>query len=177
MTDISDRLPSPNPAADTAESTAGLQLFADGCYEPDSGQGGWAFVAYRDGVEIASGCGGVADTANNAMEALALLEAVSWINANALDEAATVWTDSVHAVKGCNDWRHIWKTNGWKRIVANKKARNRGIADHALWQALDRQLSDNGHVTISWCKGHAGIDGNERADRLADSGRLSMQER
>lgn len=162
------------PDAATSMPVTGLQIFADGCFEPRSRQGGWAFVVYRNGLEIASGCGGVRDTANNAMEVIALLEAVSWINDNAGEEAAVILSDSVHAVNGCNSWRHIWKNNGWKKNVPNGKARNRAIADRELWEAIDAELSRSKGLTISWCKGHSGVTGNERADQLAEIGRLSL---
>jgi ribonuclease HI len=87
----------------------------DGCYEPGSGHGGWAFVVYRDTAEIASGFGGAEDSANNSMELTAVLRAAIWINSEASGEPVTIWSDSVYAVKGCNSWRHIWKNNGWKK--------------------------------------------------------------
>lgn len=155
----------------------GLHVFADGCYEPRSRQGGWAFVAYRDAVEIAAGCGGETESGNNAMEAMALLAAALWVNGHALGEAAVIWSDSVHAVRGCNSLRPIWKHNGWKKLDANPRARRRTIADAKLWQAIDRQLSQNPLLAVAWCKGHSGIDGNERADRLAEQGRLSVPDR
>lgn len=153
----------------------GLHVFADGCYEPNSRQGGWAFVAYRDAVEIAADFGGVLDSANNALELVALLKAATWLNANALGEPAIIWSDSLYTVRGCNSWRHIWKTNGWKKIVANANARSRTIASPELWKAIDFELSPNTLVTIAWCKGHSGIEGNERADELAGSGCLSLR--
>jgi ribonuclease HI len=165
-----------NDAATGGAPTArhGLHLFTDGCCEPKSGDGGWAFVAYRDGVEIASAFGGVRKSANNAMEAVAILHAATWINSQAKAEAAIIWSDSASAVTGCNRWRPIWKTNGWKKITANPNIRSRTIADPELWQAIDAELSRNDSLTIAWCKGHARIDGNERADELAENGRLSM---
>lgn len=153
----------------------GLHLFADGCFEPGSGRGGWAFVAYRDGAEISCAAGSVANTANNAMEVMALLQAVLWINAHAAGEAVAVWSDSVHAVKGCNHWRPIWRNNRWRKKPANGKARSRPIADPELWQALDRQLHQNPLIRVAWCKGHSGIPGNERADALADAGRRAKK--
>ncbi len=152
-----------------------IHVFADGCYEPDSGEGGWAFVVFRDDAEVASGLGGVKDTANNTTELIALLEAMTWINDNVSGEKAVVWSDSVYAVKGCNHWRHIWKNNGWKKISANAKVRSRTIANPDLWKAIDAQLSRNRLLTIAWCKGHSGLDGNERADELAERGRLSLR--
>ncbi|MBB3351751.1 ribonuclease HI [Rhizobium lentis] len=174
MAGICKELSSPTTTAPTAQH--GLHVFADGCYDPGSGHGGWAFVAYRDSVEIASNFGGVRDSANNSMELTAVLQAVMWISSDATGEAATIWSDSIYAVKGCNDRRHIWRNNGWKKNNPNGNARSRAIADAELWKAVDLQLSRNALVTIAWCKGHSGISGNERADELADGGRLSIRD-
>lgn len=175
MTDIPTKLPTPANTGGIPGAPQCLRVFADGCYEPNSRQGGWAFVAYRDAVEIASSLGGVQDSANNTMELIALLKAATWLNANALGEAAIILSDSLYVVKGCNSWRHIWKNNGWKKIVSNANIRSRTITNPELWKAIDRQLSPNPLMTIAWCKGHSGVEGNERADELAESGRLSIQ--
>ena len=173
MTDSPSNRSPLNPAA-IPTTQSGLHVFADGCCEPGSGQGGWAFIAYRDGVEITSDCGGVEDTANNAMELIALLKAATWINSNAAGQPAVLWSDSVYAVNGCNSWRPIWKNNGWKKKSPNARLRSRAIAHQDLWKAVDLQLCQNPLLTIAWCKGHSGIDGNERADELAERGRLSI---
>ncbi len=151
-----------------------IHVFADGCYDPEAGIGGWAFVACRDVEEIAFDFGGARDLPNNAMELIALLKAAQWINCNAKSRPSIIWSDSVYAVKGCNDRRHIWKNNGWKKKSPNGGSRSRTIANAELWKAIDFQLSENHLMTIAWCKGHSGITGNERADALAESGRLMI---
>jgi len=130
-------------------------------------------VAYRDGAEIASDFGKVLKTTNNSTELIAVLKAAIWINGAAPGAAAVIWSDSIYAVNGCNHWRHIWANNSWKKIVPQAKARSRSIANRELWKAIDLQLRLNPLLTIAWCKGHAGLVGNERADKLAQSGRLS----
>ncbi|WFR94756.1 ribonuclease H family protein [Rhizobium tumorigenes] len=167
--------PTPSPEAHPAVLRQGLHVFTDGCVEPGTGDGGWAYVVYRDGLEIASGCGGVVKTANNAMEIMAVLEAVNWIGSNAAEEPVVIWSDSLYAIRGCNAFRQIWKGNGWKKIDANPNLRRRKIAHAEIWKALDLKLSQNAFISIEWCKGHFGIDGNERADGLADQGRRTIQ--
>lgn len=150
----------------------GLAVFCDGCFEPVSRTGGWAFVVVADGADIASGHGGASDTGNNAMELAALIEAARWLTENAPGMTATLWTDSAYAVSGWHQWRPIWKSWNWRKKVAGRAGRSRAVADAALWQALDAALEGAAHVSVAWCKGHAGIAGNERADRLAETGRM-----
>ena len=167
MTETSD--------SDAPDMSHGLHLFTDGSFDPKSGQGGWAFVVHRDGAEIACESGGISKAENNGMELLAILEAARWVNGRAVGEASVIWSDSVHAINGCTLWRPIWRNNGWRKIGANANLRNRVIAHKDIWQALDHELSRNPALTIAWCKGHVGIGGNERADVLAERGRLSLR--
>ena len=153
----------------------GLQVYSDGCYEPRSDTGGWAFIAYRNGQEIASGHGGIAGSSNNAMELVALLEAAHWLNANALGEPAILWTDSAYAVNGSLHWRQIWKNRNWRKKGADPKARSRPVRDAELWKAIDAELSRNTLIAVAWCKGHSGLAGNERADLLAEEGRQGVR--
>ncbi len=175
MPGIFDEIHSAETTAGIPEARHGLHVFVDGCFEPHSRHGGWAFVAYRDGLEIACGFGGVEDSANNAMELTAVLEAAIWISRTAEGAAAVIWSDSVYAVEGCNSWRPIWRNNGWKKSNPGGRARNRAISDAELWKAVDIALSQNPSIAIAWCKGHSGIEGNERADELSDQGRRSIR--
>lgn len=155
------------------DASIGVHVYADGCYEPRTKTGGWAFIAFRDHVEIASDFGHVDRSANNAMELTALLQAALWINHSAIGEPSILWSDSVYAVNGCNQWRPIWKNWGWRKRGSNPNARSRPVADRELWIAIDAALSANSILRVAWCKGHSGIPGNERADLLAEHGRRS----
>ncbi len=141
---------------------AGLHVFADGACEPNPGPGGWGIAVYRDGLEIASDHGGDADTTNNRMELTGLLKGIE--AAKALGAPAILWCDSQYAVKGANEWMHNWKKRGWK------KPGNEELKNIELWQSIDAALSGADQITIRWCKGHAGILGNERADELSNLG-------
>lgn len=155
-----------------ASDTSGrVDVFADGGFDPRSGRGGWAFVAYRDGLDVASEFGGMDLTTNGAMELVALRQAAMWINAQAAHVPATIWSNSAYAVNGCNRWRHIWKNWGWRKKGPNARSRSRSIADAELWREIDGLLSCNALIQVAWCKGHSGIAGNEAADRLAEFGR------
>ncbi len=136
-----------------------MDIYTDGACKGNPGVGGWGALLRVDGVEREL-FGGEAATTNNRMEMKAVIEALS-----ALDGHATVrlHTDSQYVQKGISEWIHAWKRRGWKT------ADRQPVKNVDLWQQLDA-LAAQHDVEWVWVKGHAGHDGNERADRLANRG-------
>ena len=147
--------------------TAALEIYTDGSYDPVAQLGSWVFVVFEAEQQFHAARGMETGLTNNAFEVMAVMNALLWLDAHAPGRTARLWTDSAHVVEGCHRWREIWRTNGWKRINPNSRARKRQIPDGALWRNVDRLLLRNPNVDISWCKGHAGIAGNDLADVLA----------
>lgn len=134
-------------------------IYTDGACSGNPGPGGWgALLTF--GAHEKELCGGEADTTNNRMELTAAIEAL-----NALKRPCTIdlYTDSQYVKGGITGWIHGWKRNGWK--TSNKKP----VKNAELWQALDEALKRH-QVEWHWVKGHAGHEGNERADELARRG-------
>jgi ribonuclease HI len=107
--------------------------------------------------------GGDPATTNNRMELMAAIQAVESLTRPA---QVLLYTDSTYVLNGITKWISGWQRNGWL-TAARKPVKN---AD--LWQRLVAALE--GHeVTWRWVRGHAGDEGNERADELA---RLGIEE-
>lgn len=138
-----------------------LFAYTDGACSGNPGPGGWGVLlrAMEAGevVKERELSGGEAETTNNRMELLAAIHALEVLGR---PSDITVITDSQYVKNGVTGWIHGWKKNGWK-TAAKKPVKN---AD--LWQELDAARSRH-RVRWHWVKGHAGDDGNERADRLA----------
>ena len=136
-----------------------VTIYTDGACSGNPGPGGWGAVLQHPKGEREL-FGGEADTTNNRMELRAAIEAL-----NALTRPCTVtlYTDSTYVKDGITKWIHNWKQKGWK-TAAKKPVKN---AD--LWQALDQAIQRH-TVSWQWVKGHAGDEGNERADALARKG-------
>ncbi|WP_319530940.1 ribonuclease HI [uncultured Cohaesibacter sp.] len=136
-----------------------VTIYTDGACSGNPGPGGWGALLTM-GEHEKELCGGEAETTNNRMELTAAIEAF-----NALKRPCEVdlWTDSQYVKGGITGWIYGWKKNGWK--TANKKP----VKNAELWQALDEALKRH-KVNWHWVKGHAGHEGNERADELARRG-------
>ena len=78
----------------------------------------------------------------------------------------TLHTDSTYVKDGLTKWIHGWKRNGWK--TADKKP----VKNEALWRRLDDAARRHPSLQWKWVKGHAGDEGNEKADELARKGAL-----
>ena len=141
--------------------TQDLVIYTDGACSGNPGPGGWGVLMQFGKVEKTL-CGGEKETTNNRMEMMAAIEALRAIKPNYKGQI-TLWTDSTYVLKGITEWIHGWKRRGWKK--ADKKP----VVNTDLWQVLDA-LNQKHTIEWKWVKGHAGIDGNERADELARQG-------
>ena len=142
-----------------SEKMTEVEIYTDGACRSNPGPGGW-------GVWMVSGphekelFGGELNTTNNRMELTAVITAL-----RALKRPCRVvlHTDSQYVQKGISEWIVGWKARGWR--TADKKP----VKNADLWQALD-EATRRHDIQWRWVKGHAGHEGNERADRLANQG-------
>ncbi len=104
---------------------------------------GWAFSAYTNGKRVKEKCGAVTNTTSSMdMEILAISEALSWVTTTNQSHVVII-TDSMSTLtkiqKGC-------LRTEWISYISRSKLRK---------------------ITWIFSPGHAGVIGNERADRLA----------
>lgn len=134
-----------------------VTIYTDGACRGNPGRGGWgAVLLYGKAVKEMSG--GSAETTNNRMELVAVIEAL-----RVLKEPCEVelHSDSKYVVDAVtNGWVDAWRTHGWK------KADNKPALNVDLWEEL-LALLEKHEVTFLWVKGHDGDEYNERCDDLA----------
>ncbi|KPK34740.1 MAG: ribonuclease H [Betaproteobacteria bacterium SG8_40] len=136
-----------------------IEIFTDGACKGNPGPGGWGVLLRWNGHEKEL-FGGEQETTNNRMELQAVIEALSSLKRHS---RVRLHTDSQYVHNGIVSWIHNWKKRGWK--TADRKP----VKNVDLWRRLDTLAS--GHdVEWVWVRGHAGHDGNERADALANRG-------
>jgi ribonuclease HI len=149
------------PAADTHGKT--INIYTDGACKGNPGPGGWGAVLEYDGEEKEL-FGGERATTNNRMELTAVIEALSALKRPC---RVVLHTDSQYVQKGITEWLRGWKARGWR--TASKEP----VKNVDLWKKLD-EATQGHHIHWVWVKGHAGHDGNERADALANKGVASI---
>ena len=137
-------------------------IYTDGACSGNPGPGGWGVVLRWNGTEKELH-GGEPQTTNNRMELMAAIQALEALNR---PSRVQLHTDSTYLLNGITKWIAAWQRNGC-RTSARKPVKNED-----LWRRLVEAM--NGHeVSWLWVKGHAGEEGNERADALA---RLGIEE-
>lgn len=140
-----------------------IKIYTDGACKGNPGVGGWGAIIMQDEKNIEL-FGGENETTNNRMELMAVIMALKEISSNL---ELTIYTDSTYVQKGISEWIKNWKVNNW-RSSSKKPVKNKD-----LWIELD-EAADSRKINWEWVKGHAGNEGNEKADELANQGVISM---
>jgi len=148
-------------ASEAARDTEGkvIHIYTDGACKGNPGPGGWGAVLEWNGKEREM-FGGEPATTNNRMELTAVIEALGALKR---PSRVRVFTDSQYVQKGITEWLRGWKARGWKTAAREP------VKNVDLWKKLDEVVRTH-DIDWIWVKGHAGHEGNERADALANKG-------
>ena len=135
-----------------------VEIYTDGACRGNPGPGGWG-ATLEMGEHFRELSGAEAMTTNNRMELTAVISALE-----ALKRPVPVklYTDSEYVRRGITEWLKSWKARGWK--TADKKP----VKNQDLWERLDAVAARH-RIEWHWVKGHSGVPGNERVDRLANA--------
>ena len=140
-----------------------IVVFTDGASKGNPGPGGWGVIILTPDGHVTELGGGAPLTTNNKMELTGAIRAFEHLRATGGPVA--IHTDSTYVIKGIREWVHGWKRRGWKTATGSD------VLNRDLWERLDGLTSARGPRTIAWhyVRGHVGIPGNERVDRIADA--------
>ena len=141
-----------------------VEIYVDGACRGNPGPGGWgALLTSAEHAKELSGAEPL--TTNNRMELTAVIRALEALKR---PSRLRIFTDSEYVRRGITEWVRSWKARGWK--TADRKP----VKNQDLWERLDT-LAAGHQIEWRWVRGHSGIPGNERVDRLANEAIDAMQ--
>ena len=149
-------------------------VFTDGAC-PNNGKGGaraglgvWWNHGHK--LNVSARVRGEKQT-NNVGEIQAIVKAIEKAIEMKTIKKLQINTDSEFTINSVNKWMPGWKKKGWRKAdgkeVANKD-------DFIILDKVIQSAKVDNNIDIKWqhVRGHAGIEGNEEADKLAVVGAL-----
>lgn len=142
---------------------ANIKIFTDGACEPNPGEAGSGIAIYQDNslAELWYGLYNPNGT-NNTAELNALQQALLTAQQETgKGKSVAIFCDSMYSIQCVTQWAYGWEKKGWNR--GKKEIKNLEIIQEMF--ALYNTLKDE--IMVFHVPGHAGIEGNELADRMS----------
>jgi len=140
----------------------GISIYCDGACSGNPGKAGSGIAVYSKGNKPVLYHGDyVENGTNNIAELNALYKAMKLCEESNPAEQITIFSDSKYSIDCITTWAYGWKAKGWKKKGGEIKNLELIKAAHELFEGVKNRIS------IKHVKGHAGIEGNELADRMA----------
>ncbi len=142
-------------------ATDGLTIYCDGACKGNPGKAGSGLSIYSGDAKPILYYGAYEERGTNNTAELNALHKALLISSESEASKVTICCDSKYSIDCISTWAYGWKRNGWKKKGGEIK--NLAIIKqaHTLYESMKNK------VTIKHVKGHAGVEGNELADRMA----------
>lgn len=139
-----------------------MSIYCDGACSGNPGEAGSGIAVYSKGNKPVLYYGDyVKNGTNNIAELNALYKAMKICEESNRTEHVTIYSDSKYSIDCITTWAYGWKAKGWTKKGGEIKNLELIKGAHELFETIKNK------ITIKHVKGHAGIEGNELADRMA----------
>jgi len=149
------------PKKEKIVATDTLIIYCDGACKGNPGKAGSGLAIYHGKSNPTLLYGEYEGRGtNNTAELNALYKALL-IALESEPSKVTIYCDSKYSIDCITNWAYGWKKKGWTKKSGEIKNLEIIKLAHELYEGMKRR------VTIKHVKGHAGVEGNELADRMA----------
>jgi len=144
------------------QQNTNISIYCDGACSGNPGKSGSGLALYKNGEKPTLYYGNYEPNGtNNTAELKALYKALLLASQINTTEQVMILSDSKYSIDCISTWAYGWKRNGWTKKSGEIKNLELIKNAHNLFE----QIKDK--IVIKHVKGHAGIEGNELADRMA----------
>jgi len=161
-----------SPSTKPGESD--IEIYCDGACSPNPGKSGTGVAVYET-QQLTSLYFGLyeANGTNNTAELNGLLSsfqlAQHFIKKNP-DQSIAILSDSKYSIDCITKWAKGWQAKGWTR-GKGEEIKNLAL----IQQCFSLYQTIKSSITVAHVKGHANIEGNELADRMAVLARIKQE--
>jgi ribonuclease HI len=139
-----------------------IKIYCDGACSGNPGNAGSGLAIYSNKKNPVLLYGAYEEEGtNNIAELNALHQALTIASQTSSENIISIYSDSKYAIDCITTWAYSWKKNGWTKKGGEIKNLELVQEAHYLYEKLKNKIE------IIHVKGHAGIEGNELADRMA----------
>ncbi len=148
--------------ASTNDDEEHIRIYCDGACSGNPGLAGSGIAVYSNEKNPVLLHGDFVEKGtNNIAELNALYQALLICKQTSSKNIITIYSDSKYSIDCIKTWAYGWKAKGWTKKGGEIKNLELIKKTHELYERI-KDLIEIKHV-----KGHAGIEGNELADRMA----------